>query len=123
METVGRLAGGIAHEANNQMSVILGSAQFVLAADRHPDEVREDVEHIQRAAERTADITQQLLAFSRRQVLQPQALDLNALLQRAEPILRRTLGEHIELALALAPRGWAGSWPTRASSSRSSSTW
>ena len=99
METVGRLAGGIAHEANNQMSVILGSAQFVLRRPDIPDVVREDIEHIQRAAERTAGITQQLLAFSRRQVLQPQVLDLNALVQRSEPILRRTLGERSRLVV------------------------
>jgi PAS domain S-box-containing protein len=103
METVGRLAGGIAHEANNQMSVILGSAQFVLDRSDIPDIVREDVGHILRAAERTATITQQLLAFSRRQVLQPQVLDLNVLLQRAEPILRRTLGERSKLVLRPAP--------------------
>ncbi len=99
METVGRLAGGIAHEANNQMSVILGSAQFVLRRPDIPDAVREDLEHIQRAAERTAGITQQLLAFSRRQVLQPQVLDLNALVQRSEPVLRRALGERARLVV------------------------
>ena len=99
METVGRLAGGIAHEANNQMSVILGSAQFVLQRSDIPDIVREDVEQIQRAAERTAGITQQLLAFSRRQVLQPQVLDLNVLIQGAEPLLRRTLGERSRLVV------------------------
>jgi PAS domain S-box-containing protein len=99
LETVGRLAGGIAHEANNQMSVILGSAQFVLGRQDLPEVVREDVVHIQRAAERTAGITQQLLAFSRRQVLQPQVLDLNALVQRSEPILRRTLGERSRLVV------------------------
>jgi PAS domain S-box-containing protein len=99
LETVGRLAGGIAHEANNQMSVILGSAQFVLGRPDIPEVVREDVEHIHRAAERTAGITRQLLAFSRRQVLQPQVLDLFALVQRSEPILRRTLGEHSRLVV------------------------
>jgi two-component system cell cycle sensor histidine kinase/response regulator CckA len=99
METVGRLAGGIAHEANNQMSVILGASQFVLRRPDIPDVVREDVEHIQRAAERTAGITQQLLAFSRRQVLQPQIIDLTALIQRSEPILRRTLGERSHLVV------------------------
>jgi two-component system cell cycle sensor histidine kinase/response regulator CckA len=99
METVGRLAGGIAHEANNQMSVILGSAQFVLRRQDIPDVVREDIEHMQRAAERTAGITRQLLAFSRRQVLQPQVLDLNALVHRSEPILRRTLGERSRLVV------------------------
>jgi two-component system cell cycle sensor histidine kinase/response regulator CckA len=102
METVGRLAGGIAHEANNQMSVILGSAQFVLGRADIPELVREDVEQIQRAAERTAGITQQLLAFSRRQVLQPQVIDLNVLVQRSEPILRRTLGERSRLVVRAA---------------------
>ena len=99
METIGRLAGGIAHEANNQMSVILGSAEFVLRRSDIPEAVREDVEHMQRAAERTAGITQQLLAFSRRQVLQPQVIDLNALVAGAEPILRRTLGERSRLVV------------------------
>jgi PAS domain S-box-containing protein len=99
LETVGRLAGGIAHETNNQMSVILGSAQFILGRPDVPEPVRDDVEHIRRAAERTAGITQQLLAFSRRQVLQPQVLDLNALVRRAEPILRRTLGASSSLVV------------------------
>ena len=99
METVGRLAGGIAHEANNQMSVILGSAEFVLRRRDIPDAVRDDVEHIHHAAERTAGITQQLLAFSRRQVMQPQVIDLNALVQSAEAILRRTLGERSRLVV------------------------
>ena len=99
METVGRLAGGIAHEANNQMSVILGSAQFVLGRNDIPEVVREDVEYIHRAAVRTAGITQQLLAFSRRQVLQPQVVDLDGLILGAEPILRRTLGERSRLVV------------------------
>ena len=103
METVGRLAGGIAHEANNQMSVILGSAEFVLRRGDLPEDVREDVGQIFRAAERTAGITQQLLAFSRRQVLQPQIIDLNALVQGAEPILRRTLGERSRLVVRPGP--------------------
>jgi len=103
METVGRLAGGIAHEANNQMSVILGSAEFVLRRRDIPDAVREDVDHIHRAAERTAGITQQLLAFSRRQVMQPQVIDLNALVQSAEAILRRTLGERSRLVVNSEP--------------------
>ena len=99
METVGRLAGGIAHEANNQMSVILGSARFVLDRTDVPEAARDDVEHMRRAAERTAGITQQLLAFSRRQVLQPQVIDLNVLVQGSEPILRRTLGERSRLVV------------------------
>jgi PAS domain S-box-containing protein len=101
MESVGRLAGGVAHEANNQMTVILGAAEFLGRAI--PDErTRIDVEHIRRAARRTAAITQQLLAFSRRQVLQPELVDLSAVVATLEPTLRRALGEvsRVELRLA-----------------------
>jgi two-component system, cell cycle sensor histidine kinase and response regulator CckA len=101
MESVGRLAGGIAHEANNQMTVILGAAEFLARAIR--DEVTQvDVDHIRRAAHRTAAITQQLLAFSRRQVLQPVMVDLNTVVTSLEPILQRALGEvsRVELRLA-----------------------
>jgi PAS domain S-box-containing protein len=102
MESVGRLAGGIAHEANNQMTVVLGASEFLLRRLRVP-EAREDVEHIRRAAHRTAAITQQLLAFSRRQVLQPQIVDLNAVVTSLQPILQRALGELSRLVLRLAP--------------------
>jgi PAS domain S-box-containing protein len=101
MESVGRLAGGIAHEANNQMTVILGAAEFLNRALKD-DGTRGDLEHIRRAARRTADITQQLLAFSRRQVLQPQALDLNTVVVALEPILQRALGEISQVRLRLA---------------------
>jgi PAS domain S-box-containing protein len=101
METIGRLAGGIAHEANNQMTVILGSAEF-LGRSVHEETARLDIEHIRRAARRTAAITQQLLAFSRRQVLQPQTVDLNAVVTTVEPILQRALGEVTEVRLRLA---------------------
>jgi len=103
LETVGRLAGGIAHETNNQMSVVLGAAHFVLRRDDLPAAARQDVMQIQKAAEHTAAITRQLLAFSRRQMLQPQPLNLNAEIQTLEPVLRRTLGAPISLALRLAP--------------------
>jgi PAS domain S-box-containing protein len=102
MESVGRLAGGIAHEANNQMTVVLGAAGFLLRRARD-DEDREDLEHIRRAAERTAAITQQLLAFSRRQVLQPQLVNLNAIVTTIEPIMRRALGESCRVEVQLAP--------------------
>jgi PAS domain S-box-containing protein len=101
MESVGRLAGGIAHEANNQMTVVLGAATFLLRRAREDDD-REDLEHIRRAAERTAAITQQLLAFSRRQVLQPQVVNLNGIVTALEPIIRRALGESCRVELALA---------------------
>jgi PAS domain S-box-containing protein len=101
MESVGRLAGGIAHEANNQMTVILGAAEF-LARGLRDESARMDVEHIRRAARRTAAITQQLLAFSRRQVLQPELVDLNAVVVTLEPILQRALGEMSQVKLRLA---------------------
>jgi two-component system, cell cycle sensor histidine kinase and response regulator CckA len=101
LESVGRLAGGIAHEANNQMTVVLGSAEF-LARSIKEEPARGDLEHIRRAARRTAAITQQLLAFSRRQVLQPQVLDLNAVVTALEPILQRALGEISQVKVRLA---------------------
>ena len=101
MEMIGRLAGGVAHEANNQMTVVLGATEFVLR--RVHDEVAiEDLEHIRNAARRTATITQQLLAFSRRQVLQPQLVDLNAVVTMLRSILERALGEASRVQLDLA---------------------
>ncbi len=93
MESVGRLAGGVAHETNNQMSVVIGASEFVLGRSDVPPAVRADVESIRSAAQRTAAVTAQLLAFSRRQVLKPQVLDLNAVLERFQPVLRRVMGE------------------------------
>jgi two-component system cell cycle sensor histidine kinase/response regulator CckA len=99
MESIGRLAGGVAHEANNQMSVVIGATDFILRRLDVPPAVRSDVESVRRAAERTAAVTAQLLAFSRRQVLKPQVLDLNALLQRFHPVLRRMMGEDCSVTL------------------------
>jgi nitrogen-specific signal transduction histidine kinase/ActR/RegA family two-component response regulator len=101
MESVGRLAGGVAHEANNQMSVVLGATHFILRRPDVPEAVRVDAEFIQKAAERTAAVTAQLLAFSRRQVLQPQVLDLNALVIGWEPVLHRVMGEDCGVSLSL----------------------
>jgi PAS domain S-box-containing protein len=101
MESVGQLAGGIAHEANNMMSVVLGCADYVLQRSDLSEPVRQDVAQIWKAAKRTAGVTQQLLAFSRRQVLQPQVLDLNATVRGLEPILTRTLGESSGLRMHL----------------------
>jgi two-component system cell cycle sensor histidine kinase/response regulator CckA len=100
MESVGRLAGGIAHEANNQMTVILGAAEFLSRAI-DDETARMDLDHIRRAARRTAAITQQLLAFSRRQVLQPVLIDLNTVVTSLEPILQRALGEVSQIELRL----------------------
>jgi two-component system, cell cycle sensor histidine kinase and response regulator CckA len=103
MDSVGQLAGGIAHEANNMMSVVLGCADYVLQRTDLPEQVRQDVDQIWRAAKRTAGITQQLLAFSRRQMLQPQVLDLNATVRELEPILNRALGETRAVRMHLSP--------------------
>jgi PAS domain S-box-containing protein len=103
MESVGRLAGGVAHETNNQMSVVIAASDFILKRGDVPTAVRTDVESIRRAAERTAAVTAQLLAFSRRQVLNPQVLELNALLRRFQPVLERIMGEDCPVALRLAP--------------------
>jgi CheY-like chemotaxis protein len=99
MESVGRLAGGVAHETNNQMSVVLGAAAFILARSDIPEAVRADVEHIRKAAERTSSVTAQLLAFSRRQILRPVVLELNGLVKNWENVLRRVMGEDCTVLL------------------------
>jgi PAS domain S-box-containing protein len=101
LQAVGQLAGGIAHEANNQMTVVLGGAQFLLRRADLPPAARQDVEIIRLAAERTASITQQLLAFSGRQLLQIRDVDLNRIVKSMAPVLRRSLTETHELVLRL----------------------
>ena len=101
LQAVGQLAGGIAHETNNQMSVVLGGAQFLLRSQDLTPTDRADVEVIRQAAERTASITHQLLAFSRRQVLQLKDVDLNRVVESLEPVLRRSLTERHELVVRL----------------------
>jgi PAS domain S-box-containing protein len=103
MESVGRLAGGVAHEANNQMSVVMGAADFILGRSDLPPAVRADAELVRRAAQRTAAVTAQLLAFSRRQVLRPRVLNLNGVLEKFQPVLRRTMGEDCEVIFRLKP--------------------
>jgi two-component system cell cycle sensor histidine kinase/response regulator CckA len=103
MDAVGRLAGGMAHETNNQMAVVLGFADFILGRSDLPDRVKEDVEQIRRAAERTAGITGQLLAFSRRQFARPKVLQLNDVITAFEPVLKRAMSSGCELQLRRAP--------------------
>jgi signal transduction histidine kinase len=100
MEAVGRLAGGIAHDFNNLLTAIIGYTEIVLISLDPKDERRADAEEIARAAMRAADLTRQMLAFSRRQVLQPKIIDLNTALGKVEPMLRRVIGEDIVMTVA-----------------------
>ena len=102
MEAVGRLAGGIAHDFNNLLTAIIGYNEIVLEALPPGHGSRDDAEEIGRAALRAAELTKQMLAFSRRQVLQPQVVNLNAALGQVEPMLRRVLGA--DVAVTIAPR-------------------
>ena len=97
MEAVGRLAGGVAHDFNNLLTAILGYAELVLSRHELDDTSRSNVESIQKAGRQAAAVTHQLLAFSRKQVLLPRVIDLNALVADFERILRRVIGEHIDL--------------------------
>jgi signal transduction histidine kinase len=104
LEAVGRLTGGVAHDFNNMMTVILGSVDQLLEEDKvDPRAWRQAVEEIERAATRAADLTQQLLAFARRQPLHPQRVDINDLVRTSGGMLGRVLGRHVELRLALSP--------------------
>src|SRR2546426_1477646 len=103
MEAVGQLAGGIAHDFNNLLTAILGNTQLLLRDLPPGDSKRGDVEEIRKASERAASLTRQLLAYSRRQMLQPEVLDLNVVVAEMDKMLRRLIGEHIALAAVLAP--------------------
>ncbi len=103
MEALGRLAGGVAHDFNNLLTIIGGYSQMVLDALDGKNPLRKDVEPIAEAAERASALTRQLLAFSRRQLLQPKIVDLNRLITKMNKMLRRVIGEDIELKLALRP--------------------
>ncbi|HET6281094.1 MAG TPA: PAS domain-containing protein, partial [Polyangia bacterium] len=103
MEAVGRLAGGIAHDFNNLLSVIISYAT-ILAMEVDPEsEVAEGLGEVRRAGERAADLTRQLLAFSRQQVLAPRTIDLNDVIDRMDRMLRRVIGEDLQLKTTKAP--------------------
>jgi len=106
MEAAGRLAGGIAHDFNNLLTAILGTAELLLMQLPQGGSAREDVEEIKRAATRAANLTRQLLAFGRRQVLQPRTLDPDSLVRGVESMLRRLIGEHISLTVRTAQGLW-----------------
>ena len=103
MEAVGRLAGGVAHDFNNILTAITGHAELLLEDLGLHDPRRADVDEIRRSAERAAGLTRQLLAFSRQQVLQPKVVDVNALVLDMDKLLRRLIGEDVELATVLDP--------------------
>ncbi len=99
MESVGRLAGGVAHDFNNLLTVILGNLESVLAALNPADPIYQPLSDVQRAGESAASLTRQLLAFSRKQVIEPTAVNLNAVLDNLEGMLRRIIGEDVALEM------------------------
>ncbi len=105
MEAVGRLAGGVAHDFNNLLTAVLGYAELLLDSDPSP-EVKHSADEIRKAGDRAAALTKQLLAFSRKQVLQPKVIDLNEVLAEVDGILRRTLGEDVTYEAERDPHLW-----------------
>jgi len=103
LEAVGRLAGGVAHDFNNLLTGIRGYATFLLAALDADDARRSDAVEIEKAVDRAAALTRQLLAFSRRQILQPQVLDLAAVIRDLQNMLGRIIGEDVELRIRIDP--------------------
>jgi len=102
LESLGQLAGGIAHDFNNLLAVITNYAAFLAEGLRdQPETVKGDLAEIRKAAERAADLTRQLLVFSRREVVKPEVLDLNRTIRETESLLRRTIGEDIDLCVEL----------------------
>ncbi|MDP3769253.1 MAG: PAS domain S-box protein, partial [Dehalococcoidia bacterium] len=103
MDAVGRLAGGVAHDFNNLLTVMMAEAEMALEQPTDASAVRESLQEIRRAGASAAALTRQLLAFSRKQVLEPETLALNDLVSQLDKMLRRLIGEHIEVAMNLSP--------------------
>jgi CheY-like chemotaxis protein len=104
MEAIGRLAGGVAHDFNNLLTAINGYSDLSIALLGTNDPIRANLEEIKKAGERAASLTHQLLAFSRKQLLQPEVLDLNLVIDDLNKMLRRLIGEDIELVTLLDPK-------------------
>src|SRR5438105_8423664 len=103
MEAIGQLTGGIAHDFNNMLTVIIGYSELMLQKLKADDSLRSDIEQIKEAGERASSLTRQLLAFSRKQVLQPKVFDLNAVLTNMDRMLQRLIGADIHLVTVPAP--------------------
>ncbi|MEK7384644.1 MAG: histidine kinase dimerization/phospho-acceptor domain-containing protein, partial [Elusimicrobiota bacterium] len=102
MEAIGLLPGGVAHDFNNALTSIRGNAEMILSGQDLSEAVRDEAHEIVKASEYAGTLTRQLLTFSRKQIIDPQFLDLNDIVTNLIKILRRTLGEHIAIELALA---------------------
>ena len=106
MEAIGTLAGGVAHDFNNLLTIIIGNAQIALMNVIKDESLRTGIEEIKKAGDRAAALTRQLLAFSRKQIIQPKILDLNELLTNIEKMLGRLIGEDVETLMILESALW-----------------
>jgi PAS domain S-box-containing protein len=97
MEAVGRLAGGVAHDFNNMLSIVMGYAELAMGRVSPNDPIYEELDEISKAAKRSAGLVSQLLAFARRQTIEPQVMDLNGIIQESEKMLHRLVGEDIDI--------------------------
>ncbi len=104
MEAIGLLAGGIAHDFNNLLMVVLCNCDLILARSKNDDTLTEDIIEIKKSGQRAAELTSQLLAFSRKQVLKPQIIDLNTIVNDLEKMIKRLVGERIDTVAVLEPR-------------------
>jgi two-component system cell cycle sensor histidine kinase/response regulator CckA len=101
MEAIGHLAGGVAHDFNNLLTGIIGYSNIILAKTNEDHEFRNEIEEIHKAGERAASLTRQLLAFSRKQILQPKIIEINELIKNLKKMLQRLIGEHIQIHINL----------------------
>jgi two-component system cell cycle sensor histidine kinase/response regulator CckA len=106
MEAIGMLAGGVAHDFNNLLTVILGNAQLALMDVIKDESLRKEIKEIKKAGEKAASLTRQLLAFSRKQVVQPKLLDINEVINEMEKMLKHMIGENIDFQTLLGPELW-----------------
>jgi signal transduction histidine kinase len=107
MEAIGRLAGGVAHDFNNLLGVITGYCDLLATKSHLTEPIQRGLSQIRKAADRASSLTKQLLAFSRRQIIQPQILDLSSVVGGVEGMLRRLIGEDVELQVVPYPELWS----------------